>query len=293
MIWLLFGLFLLNPSQNDPATVDQPAPPSMKFEVASIRPVKMEPGQSLQQGGGFLPSNSSHLRLTNWPVISILKEAFSLPMIYQVAGYDKLSSIPPLYDIQAVGDEASDKKLAELPKDQRRAEQNHMLQALLLDRFQLKFHWEDRLVPGYRLVIAKHGPKLLPAGSLPIDPATLRMRGDDGKMLAMHLSHDELGHRVFVGRGATIADLVRITSAFVNSPIQDETGLDGKYDFDLRIGDRPTESITPGGPNDQIQEDPNDQIIDAVQEQLGLRLEAARTVQKVFVIDHVEAPSPN
>jgi uncharacterized protein (TIGR03435 family) len=258
----------------------------MKFDVVSIHTVKMEPGPAVQ-GGGFLPLNSSHLRVTNWPVVMLLRTAFSLPMSYQIAGYDKLSSsnMSTLYNIQAVGDEASDKRLAELPRDQCRAEQQRMLQALLVDRFHLKFHWEDRVVPGYRLVIAKHGSKLLPVGSLPRDAATLRMRGEDGKMLAMHLSRDEQGNRVFVGRGASIADLVRITSAFVNSPIQDATGLDGKYDFDLRLGDRTTEGIP--------QEDTKDQLIDSVQEQLGLRLEATPIMQKVFVIDHVEAPIPN
>jgi uncharacterized protein (TIGR03435 family) len=288
MIWLLLGLFLLNPSQSDPGTADQAAPPSMKFDVISVHPVKMEPGQLYgEQQGWFVPSNSSHLRMTSWSVRMLLKTAFSLPLTYQIAGYDKLSSgsMSDLYTIQALGDEASDKRLAELPRDQCRAEQQHMLQALLVDRFHLKFHWEDRVVPGYHLVIAKHGSKLLPVGSLPRDAATLRMRGDDGKMLAMHLSRDEQGNRVFVGRGASIADLVRITSAFVSSPIQDATGLDGKYDFDLRIGDRTTEGIP--------QEDTKDQVIDAVQEQLGLRLEATSTVQSVFVIDQIGAPTPN
>ena len=289
-MWRVITLLLFASTvvaQTDPAAADQAAPPNMKFDVVSIRPVKTEPGHLTRwQEGGFLPSNSSHLAMTHWNLYSALTEAFSLQP-YQVVGYDKLPAdvIYNFYSIQARGSEGVDKRLAELPKDQCRAEQQRMLQALLVDRFQLKFHWEDRAVPGYRLVIGKHGSKLLPVGSLPIDAATRRMRGDDGKMLAMHQSRDELGNPLYVGRGASIADLVRIASARLNSPIQDATGLDGKYDFDLRIGGRTTE--------DDPQEDQKNQTIDAVQDQLGLRLEPAQTTQKVLVIDHVEAPSPN
>jgi uncharacterized protein (TIGR03435 family) len=70
-------------------------------------------------------------------------------------------------------------------------------------------------------------------------------------------------------------------------PVQDATGLDGKYDFDLRSFGRTAE--------DNPQENPqvSPPMIDAVQEQLGLRLEAAQIMQKVLVIDHMEAPSPN
>lgn len=280
---LLFAFLLLGSMQKGPVAADQAAPP--KFDVVSIHPVKTEPGHFYgQQDGWFLPSNSSHLRMTSWSVVMLLRTAFSLT-IYQVDGYAKLSGLQPLYSIQALGDENVDKRLAELPKDQCRAEQLRMLQALLVDRFQLKFHWEDRAVPGYRLVIAKRGLKLSPVGSLPIDAATLKMKGDDGKMLAMHASRDELGNRVFIGRGAGIADLVRVVSAFMNSPIEDATRLDGKYDFDLRMVAGTTEN--------NPQEDPKDQAIDALQNQLGLRLEAAQTMQKVLVIDHVEAPNPN
>jgi len=283
MVRLLFAFLLFGSMQKGPAAVDQAAP--SKFDVVSIHPVKTEPGHFYgQQDGWFLPSNSSHLRMTSWSVVMLLRTAFSLA-IYQVDGYDKLSGLQPSYAIQARGDEDVDKKLAELPTDQCRDEQLRMLQSLLVDRFQLKFHWEDRTVPGYRLVMAERGPKLLPVGSLPIDEATRKMRGGDGKMLAMHASRDELGNRVYVGRGAGIADLVRVISAFMNSPIQDATRLDGKYDFDLRIVNGTTDS--------NPREDPKDQAIDALQNQLGLRLEATPTKQKVLVIDHIEAPKPN
>jgi uncharacterized protein (TIGR03435 family) len=212
----------------------------------------------------------------------LLETAFSV-QFYQMVGFDQfVRKIPSLYVIEARSDEDADKRLANLPKAQCKAEQQHMLQALLIDRFHLKFHWEDRLLPGYRLLIAKRGSKLLPAGYLPMDA---RGRGEDGKPVVFHQRRDDLGGTVYMGRGASLADLVRLISALMKSPVQDETGLDGKYDFDLRLLARTTE--------DDPQENPQDQMAEAVQDQLGLRLEAAPLMQKMLVIDHMEAPSPN
>jgi uncharacterized protein (TIGR03435 family) len=273
-------------AQSDSAAADKVPAPSMTFSAASIRPVKREPGQAMYiQLGGFQPSNSSHLTMTNWPLISVVKAAFSLQMyLYNVVSYDKRFSdvLQVMYTIQTPGDEDADKRLAALPRDQCKAEQQHMLQGLLIDRFQSKFHWEDRVMPGYRLVIAKRGSKLLPAGSLPIDAETRRTRGEDGKMAPFHQRRDDLG-TVYVGRGASVSNLVPTLSNRMRSPVQDATGLDGEHDFDLRLLD--ADNTSP--------ENSQEQVADALQDQLGLRLEATRITQKILVIDHIEAPSPN
>ncbi len=163
-----------------------------------------------------------------------------------------------------------------------------MLQALLMDRFRLKFHWEDRLGPGYRLVIAKRGSKLLPAGSLPMDSDGLRMRTGDGEMPTYHTHHDDLGGTEYVGRAASLADIVATVSGRMQAPVQDATGLDGKYDFDLRSKGRTAED-NPRDENSAVYPP----MIDAVRDQLGLRLEPAQVSHRVLVIDHMEAPSPN
>jgi len=288
-MWLLISLLLFGSTavaQNDSATPDQTSPPSMMFDVASVRPVKMEPGRSHPAlEGGFQPSDSSHFTMTI-ALPFLLETAFSV-QYYQMVGFDQFAPhIPGLYVIEARSDEDTDKRLATLPKAQREAEQHHMLQALLKDRFQLKFHWEDRLLPGYRLVIAKRGSKLLPAGSLPMDSDFLSWRSN-GKIAPYHTHHDDLHGTLFVVRRASLADIVSIALVRMHSPIQDSTGLDGEYDFDLRVGDRTA--------NDNPEENPQawPQMVDALQAQLGLRLEAAQIMQKVLVIDHLEAPNPN
>jgi hypothetical protein len=141
-------------AQTNTAPANQQYAPSMTFDVASVRPLKIE--NAVEYGGVFFrPSNSSHLSGTG-DLRAILQTAFSV-QYYQIPGYAELSPdvIQLLYVIQAHSDESADKRLANLPKVQRQAEQQHMLQALLVDRFRLKFHWEDRHVSGYRLVIAK------------------------------------------------------------------------------------------------------------------------------------------
>lgn len=234
--------------------------------------------------GGFQPSNSSHFRMTV-ALPFLLETAFSVEY-YQRIGFDQFApSIPGLYTIEAHGDEGTDERLAKLPKLQREAEQHHMLQALLANRFHLKFHWEERPLPGYRVVIAKRGSKLRPAGSLPADSDFLKWRSN-GKIAPYH-THRDLSGTLFVGRGATLADIISIASVQMRSPIQDATGLAGKYDFDLKVGDRAA--------NDHPEDNPLawPQMADALQEQLGLRLEAALIMQKTLVIDHLEAPTSN
>ena len=294
MMWRLITLLLFASTavaQADSAPTNLPPPPSMTFDIASVRPVKEEPGHwYAEEGGNFQPSNSSHLTMTNFHAHFMLVIAFSVKD-YQIAAFDKLSPdvSQTLYTIQARSDEDADKRLAKLPRAQREAEQQHMLQALLIDRFRLKFHWEDRPLPGYRLVIAKpkRGSKLLPAGFLPSDPDFFKWRTSNGKIPTYIPHQGDLGGTEYVGRGASLADIVSIVSLWMRSPVQDATGLDGKYDFDLRFFGRTAE--------DNPQENPQawPPMTDAVEDQLGLRLQAAQIMQKMLVIDHMEAPSPN
>jgi len=271
-------------AQSGSADAVQGTTPSMTFDVASIRPVKIGPG--VAYGAVFFwPFNSSHLTGTS-DLRGLLQNAFAVEY-YRIAGYDQISPDirQSVYTIQAHSGEDTDSRLAKLPNAQRRAAQEHMYQALLIDRFQLKFHWEDSIVPGYRLVTSKHKPKLSPAGSLPPDPNLAKMRvGPDMVPAVIYQHRDDRGGTVYIGRRASLADIALNVAFQMGAPVQDATGLGGKYDFDLRLPDR-----TPG----DSPQDNQASIVEAVQDQLGLRLEAAKITQKVLVIDHVEPPSPN
>jgi uncharacterized protein (TIGR03435 family) len=80
----------------------------------------------------------------------------------------------------------------------------------------------------------------------------------------------------------TMEDLVSGLSAFVGRPVTDATGLKGKYDFTLSwvIGSG-VEVAAPGN-------DSGPTLVEAVQEQLGLKLEAKKGPLDMFVIDHVK-----
>ena len=106
-------------------------------------------------------------------------------------------------------------------------------------------------------------------------------------MPVVHSHNGEFGGIHFVARGAGPADIASTVSFVMQSPVQDATGLDGKYDFDLRSLGRTAED------NARESSDIPPPMVDAVQDQLGLRLEPAQIMQKMFVVDHVEAPTPN
>ena len=109
-----------------------------------------------------------------------------------------------------------------------------MLQNLLKDRFGLTSHFNEKKLKGYRLVIAKDGPKLRESTG-----ASLPASGDPHRA-GQAESHNHSGAVVF-GTSAsyraanqTTTDLARVLSDQIGLPVDDETGLLGKYDISLR-----------------------------------------------------------
>lgn len=92
-------------------------------------------------------------------------------------------------------------------------------------------------------------------------------------------------------RYATIAEFASVLQRSpLDRPVVDQTGLSGRYDFDLQFA--PDESVWGGMvPRKENSEKPN--LFKALQEQLGLRLEATKGPVDVLVIDHIEKPSEN
>jgi len=71
---------------------------------------------------------------------------------------------------------------------------------------------------------------------------------------------------------------------FVDRPLVDQTGLTGRYDFSIRYTYDEVHATDPNAPPG---------LFTAVQEQLGLKFEPVKAATDVFVIDHIERPSPN
>jgi uncharacterized protein (TIGR03435 family) len=161
-------------------------------------------------------------------------------------------------------------------------ERKQMLKALLIDRFQLKLHSESKEIAVYALVVGRTGPRMKE-----------RKADDGGAPFSLPLN----GFRM-PGRNASMAQLAGILQSLIpltdperdNRPVIDKTGLNGKFDFDLRWTPDATLAGGRAGPPD-LADAPD--IFTAVQEQLGLKLELQKASMAVLVIDHVDRLTEN
>lgn len=151
------------------------------------------------------------------------------------------------------------------------AQQQEMIQKLLADRFQLKFHREMHGLPVYAIRIAKGGPKL----ALAADPNEKPIEQSD---------HPDSATTVHAYSSAPISYLSLIEQLWSDRPLVDQTGLTGRYDFVLRYSSDEIHNSDPNAPPG---------LFTAVQQELGLKFESTRAPVEVFVIDHVERPSEN
>jgi uncharacterized protein (TIGR03435 family) len=162
-------------------------------------------------------------------------------------------------------------------------QQLSMLRKLLTDRFNLAFHREQKEMSIYTLTVAKNGPKLKPHEQSP--PNT---NPEGPPLLAFVLAPDSV--RV-PARDASTTELTYILQrAALDRPVLDRTGLTGRYDFDLEFA--PDESLF-GGALKGAGDGTKPGLFAAMQEQLGLRLEATRGLVNSMVVDKIDRPSEN
>jgi len=155
------------------------------------------------------------------------------------------------------------------------ADQNlRMVQAMLRDRFKLVFHAEDKEVSGLGLVVAKGGPKV-------------RKASDD----EIYRFQFRLPAGPLTARKAPISSLVTFLSRRLGRPIEDDTKLSDLYDFTLKW--TPDESeLDPEGMSVRVARDPfGPSLVTALQDQLGLRVEARKMSVHLFVVDTAERPA--
>ena len=235
------------------------------FEVATIKPTPPD-----YQGGRFIAMQSAHLfGAKNYTLKSLVGAAYNLTPRAVSGGPSWIDS--DRYDI-----------VAKTPNEIRPNldEQMSMLRKLLADRFKLTFHRERKELSIYALTVARNGPKLKQSTEPPDAPPVLVNRIFPGRVL-------------LPARNATMAQLASMMQrAVLDRPVLDKTGLSGKYDFDLEWTPDETQfggQGPPGAPEIPLKPD----LFAALQQQLGLRLEAAKGPVEVLVVDQVERPSEN
>lgn len=259
--------------------------PAMTFEVASIRQSNPDVDNGFRVGGGFRPANSSHVILENNSFQNLLAWGYS-EEAQRAMGFDNLPKElqHALFNVQAKADAATDERLAKLPKEEVRLEQRHMMQVLLAERFNLKVHWETRDSTTYDLVVSKRG-RLQSTGARP-SADEMKMFGDRGVPPLYQKGDSRYGFE-YIAHGATAGDVAQMLAGQFGIPVIDNTGLTGKYDFDLRtFGVRSSDQ-------EEGETNPWPPLETAIQDQLGLKLVRSHGPVRTLVIDHAEMPSPN
>jgi len=231
------------------------------FEVVTIKPSRRE---GLDKGFGM---RGRHFTVNNEGFIELITLAYRLHL-RQIVGAPSWAESDK-YDTEGEADGEGVPSL-----DQYRI----MLRKMLADRFHLVFHMEKRELPVYVLSLAKTGSKM--TKSINQDElAGLGLRG--------------LGSAV--GRSANMENFRNFMQGFVlDRPVLDQTGLEGRYDFQLDWTPDDFQfpglgvKVPPAGENA-----PHPDLFTAIQQQMGLKLEAVRAQADVMVVDHIEKPSEN
>jgi uncharacterized protein (TIGR03435 family) len=246
-----------------PKPMKEDADPS--FDVATIKPNNS--GASSIQG---LTMNGRNFATRNSSLADLIGFAYEVQSKQIVSGPDWLDK--DRYDIAAVPDQEGAPNVQQL---------RLMVQKLLASRFNLKFHHDQRELSAYVLTVGKNGQKLTPTqlkGSLP----GMGMRpGPTGLTL--------------LGANARLADFTGFLQMLVlDRPVVDRTGITGRFDYNVTF--TPDDSEFNGHPPKLPQTETSDSapnLFAAIQEQLGLKLDAQKTSVDVIAIDHVEKPSAN
>jgi uncharacterized protein (TIGR03435 family) len=247
--------------------------PTLTFDVATIRPA--QPSDANFHASVSSPPHSSRFEVTNLPIKTLIQIAygFDAPV---VGAPDWVANT--FYTIQARSDEAADARLAALTANEVRLEKRNAVRVLLAERFGLKTHLETRNSSIYNLVVAKGGVKmqLVPPpptnGDAPPPPPPTDVQ-----------AHGSQHGLEFVTSNASMRSVAGVLSAMVEAPVVDKTGLTGIYNYSLQFG------------RDWSDHDPDSfpSIFTAVEEQLGLKLEAVHESVPNLVIDNITKPTEN
>jgi uncharacterized protein (TIGR03435 family) len=248
------------------AIPEAPAPPKPmaagadpSFDVATIKPSDpAEQGWTIRQGNG----GANVLTTVNTTLADLIAFAYNVHARQVTGGPSWMDS--DKFDITAKPDTPG---IPSMPQMQT------MLKKLLADRFQLALHHDKKELSVYVLTAAKTGPKVAKSQST-------------GKVPGIAMT----GPRTLGVMNCTMTEFaqflpIRVLNA-VDRPVVDQTGLTDRYDFQLKWTPDNAGAAAPGP------DDPPD-LFTAVQQQLGLKLEAVRTPVDVLVIDKAEKPSAN
>ena len=240
------------------AVFGQSSAASPEFEVASVR--ASNPGLGLIQNRtpNLNTDPGRNLTFANISLRDLIMLAYGVGA-RQISGPDWLTN---RFDI-----------VAKVPADASKEQIPPMLRTLLAQRFKLALHRDHKVMQVYALELAKGGPKLPESAA-----------GDNGESgCTRSFAEREGATLAAVCHRMTSSDVAQQVQAlapgyFTDGPIVDRTGLQGVYNFKLEWITRVEANNGSDGPT----------IFDAVQQQLGLKLEARKESVEILAIDHCE-----
>jgi uncharacterized protein (TIGR03435 family) len=267
-------LTLLRATKETAWEIPAPPPPAKmmaadadpSFDVATIKPNDSGATRMMQ-----LTLNGRNFRTRASSVGDLISFAYEVQMKQIVGAPEWLNK--DRYDIDAVPDQEG----AASPQQLR-----IMIQKLLADRFKLTFHHEKRELSAYVFTVGKNGTKLTPTESKSSLPGINSRAGSDGLTLNM--------------ANATVGDFTGFLQIMVlDRPVVDRTGVAGRFDYKITF--TPDDSQFHGNPPKLPEKTGNVEaapsLFEAIQQQLGLKVDAEKTPVDVIAIDHVEKPSEN
>ena len=266
-------------------------PPGPQFEVASIKasPTSGDGRISVGCQGGPGTPDPGMYRCQNLSLGSLITMAYKVNY-FQLAAPDWVNGLR--FHLQA-----------KVPEGATKDDLCAMVKSLLMERFKLAAHHEDRELDKYDLVVAKNGPKfqtgtepppLEPGAPGTMPPANGPKRDKEGYPI---LENKRFGMAIMYSKArlydpaATMERLAGMLAGQMRKPVVDTTGLKGKYEINL-FWDAGSALAAPDNRPDAG--DPGPPLEQALVDQLGLRLVAKKGPVDFVVVDHVEkAPSEN
>jgi uncharacterized protein (TIGR03435 family) len=278
--------------------------PRPAFDAASVKLLpKSESGvpSGRRMVGGPGTASPGRITYTSTNLGYLLRRAWGLPD-FRMVGPSWMGGFEPAYDV-----------IATMPPETTEQDFKVMLQDLISQRFQMKFHIENRILSGYDLVVAPGGPKLKESAdpNAP-EPTTGIPGGVDKDGFALLPPGHFVGIVVVNGfrakfqnhtisefaDGAYLRGWAAEAGKPLAGPIRDKTGLTGKYDFTLAFDNRrPSAGVlspfaaAPGASEGTTGTTPSGlpDLFGALEKQLGLRLVPVKNVPiDVLIIDKVE-----
>jgi uncharacterized protein (TIGR03435 family) len=266
----------LNLARATPETaweIPEPPPPPVRmaananpaFEVATIRP--SDPAYPEQ----IIRLNGAEVITTNVTVHALINLAYWLHPKQLTGGPAWTES--DKFDVAGKPDAPGQPNVDQMKM---------MIQKLLADRFQLKFHFEKRDLQAYVITIAKTGAKLIKSQ-------------DDPKGIPGWNFGRTASGMTMTFRNSPMSQFIAVLQNSMDRPVVDQTGLSGRYDFTLNFTPDPAQAALLGGPPAPAADNPDAApgLFAAFQQQLGLKLESTKAPVEVMVIDKVEKPSEN